>query len=286
MGWEKGGNILLGLASPTFLPREIRAKGIANVSCLILHDCPGAVLGRIPTCDIVKTMIGFPDIQFAPQSCQQSGYRIPGNEFPDNPHLHQDYSSSTTSSFSTCASGSNEFHPPSLKERYLSWICGFYQHHNHLPCDLPHVEPAYSSWAYKCSLELLPCTLIDSSAVLDNNPQSTPSPPPTDSALGAAAASNPFPLHPHLWKLSDGRNQQVEFARVALVQQRDVPVGLVWNGESPESTIDAARAARGMGAKVYLLSETGNSLMFAHEPREWLMRVISVVQDLVGGLSV
>lgn len=268
----------MGLASPTFLPREVRAKGIANASCLILHDCPGNVLGRIPTCDIVKTMIGCPDMQFTLHSCQQSGHRIPGNEFPDNSHLHRDYSSSTTSSFSTGASGSNEFHPPSLKERYLSWICGFYQHHNHLPHNLSHVQPAYSSWAYKCSLELLPCTLIDSSVVLDKN---IPPPPPTNSTLRATAASNPFPPHPHLWKLSDGRNQQVEFARVALVQQKDIPVGLVWNGESPESTIDAARAASGMGAKVFLLSETGNSLMFAHEPREWLIRIISVARDLV-----
>lgn len=276
----------MGLASPTFLPREVREKGIANVSCLILHDCPGNVLGRIPTCDIVKTMIGFSDIQFTLNSCPQSSYRIPGTEFPDNSHLHQDYSSSTTSSFSTGASASNEFHPTSLKERYLSWICGFYQHHNHLPRDLPHIEPAYSSWAYKCSLELLPCTLIDSSAMLDNNSQNTPSPLSNESILGAAAASNPFPPHPHLWKLSDGRNQQVEFARVALVQQKDIPIGLVWNGESPESTIDAARAARGMGAKVYLLSETGNSLMFAHEPREWLIKVSNVARDLVGGLRV
>ena len=73
---------------------------------------------------------------------------------------------------------------------------------------------------------------------------------------------------------------------MALVQQKDIPIGLVWNGESPESTIDAARAARGMGAKVYLLSETGNSLMFAHEPREWLIKVSNVARDLVGGLRV
>ena len=76
--------------------------------------------------------------------------------------------------------------------------------------------------------------------------------------------------------------QQVEFARVALAKQEDIPVGLVWNGESPESTVDAVREAERMGGRVYLLSEGGNSLMFAHEPEEWVIGVRRVVGDLMG----
>lgn len=69
---------------------------------------------------------------------------------------------------------------------------------------------------------------------------------------------------------------------MALARQTDIPIGLVWNGESPESTVDAAREAERMGGRVYLLSEAGNSVMFAHEPSEWLMGVGKVARDLIG----
>ena len=241
LSWEKGGNVLLGLASPTFLPREVRARGVSHVSCLILHDCPPNGLGRVPTSDIIKTMIACPYPPLISRSHFESK-RPAATGCPDHhPQLQSQYSSgSTTSSFSTSGGDTTEDFP-SRAERHLSWICGFYKHHNHLPRDaLPHtyVEPTYSSWAYKCSSELLPRTLLDSAIELENTPQSTPAQSPSH------LVSSQFPANPHLWKLSDDRVQQVEFARVALVKQRDIPVGLVWNGESPESTVDAVKIGR------------------------------------------
>lgn len=274
LSWEKGGNILLGLASPTYLSAEDRARTVSNVSCLILHDCPGNSLGRVPTSDIVKITIACPYPSFA----QHSHY---GVQKVKTGQINREYSSSsTTSSFSTEGGENTEgFYSASRSERHLSWICGFYKHHNHLPHDtVPHVEPSYSSWAYKCSSEILPRSLIDSAMELESTLQNTPAQSPLFFAHGPVTQ---FPPNPHLWKLSDDRNQQVEFAKSALVKQRDIPVGLVWNGESPESTVDAAKEAGRMGGKVYLLSETGNSLMFAHEPREWLEGVKRVARDLI-----
>ncbi|KAF8456220.1 hypothetical protein BGX38DRAFT_1163353 [Terfezia claveryi] len=278
LSWEKGGNILLGLASPTFLPRDTRERGVSNVSCLILHDCPPNGLGRVPTSDIVKAIIACPYPQLTPRPHFEVKGAAATGYCDHHPQLQRQYSSGSTSSFSTSGGDTTEDFPSRTK-RHLSWICGFYKHHNHLPQDaLPHtyVEPTYSSWAYKCSSELLPQTLLDSAIELENTPQSTPAQSP-----GHLVYSQ-FPANPHLWKLSDDRMQQVEFARVALAKQRDIPVGLVWNGESPESTVDAVREAERIGGKVYLLSEGGNSLMFAHEPEEWAVGVRRVARDLVG----
>ncbi|KAF8471996.1 hypothetical protein BDZ91DRAFT_485953 [Kalaharituber pfeilii] len=277
LSWEKGGNILLGLASPSFLPKEMREKGIANASCLILHDCPGNGLGRVPTSDIVNAMIACPYPPLTSHShyhkCHsQSQQQHEKQQYPEQPRNQPEYGSSTASSFSTSMDELDDFRTPTRSERQLSWICGFYKHHNHLPRDMPHAEPVYSSWAYKCSSELLPRTLIDLSLEIHNTP-------PNQSLSQHRIPQ--FPTNPHLWKLSDDRNHQIEFARIAIATQQDIPIALVWNGESPESTVDAAREAVRMGGQVYMLSETGNSLMFAHEPREWLVGVRTVAQKLV-----
>lgn len=276
VGWEKGCNVLLGLASPTFLPQEIRERGASNVSCLILNDCPGYGLGRVPTSDVVQAMIAcpFPSLTSYTHSpkCQHIHQQTSASS--EHAAAHREGSNSTSSSFSTSGEEADGMQPLSRTDRHLSWICGFYKHYNHLPRDSPHVEPAYSSWAYKCSSELLPRALVESSFEVQNTPQTTPQQSPTRGSSGQ------FPGINHLWKLSDDRNQQVEFARVALTGQTEIPIALVWNGESPESIIDAAKEAGRMGGKVYLLSETGNALMFAHEPSEWLAGVMRVAMDI------
>ena len=69
---------------------------------------------------------------------------------------------------------------------------------------------------------------------------------------------------------------------MALVKQTDIPIALVWNGESPESSVDAAREGGRMGSRVFLVGAGGNSLMFAHEPREWTGGVLRVAREIVG----
>ena len=61
LGWSKGTNLLMGLASPTFLPADIRKNGIRRVSALILFEPPGNAFGLVPTTDYTTAMMGqFP----------------------------------------------------------------------------------------------------------------------------------------------------------------------------------------------------------------------------------
>ncbi|KAI5786423.1 hypothetical protein DFH27DRAFT_615204 [Peziza echinospora] len=314
ISFEKGGNLLLGLASPTFLPKGLRANGVANAKCLIIHDCPGNGLGRVPTCDLVKATISCP-YSPSPAHSQPTSPTAPSSPVPikGRPVLPS-YSSygygSTSSSTSSDADDGGripqhytqhyQHHNPILHqspnhshhstfyrnqaqtraERHMAWICGFYKHQNHLPRDPHNVEPAYSSWAYKCSSEILPSELMDNALEIGKNISIQQAGSSMDNAMSSPTSTAATTAH--LWKLCDDRQEQIEFARMALVKQADIPIALVWNGESPESSVDAAREGGRIGSRVFLVGAGGNSLMFAHEPREWTGRVLRVAREIVG----
>jgi len=62
LGWSKGTNLLLALACPTFLPRELRERAIKRVSALMLYEAPGNAFGLTPTKDYTSAMAGpFPE---------------------------------------------------------------------------------------------------------------------------------------------------------------------------------------------------------------------------------
>ena len=62
LGWSKGTNLLIGLASPTFLPPEFRHKGLSKISAMIMFEAPGNAFGLVPTEDYTTAMMGaFPD---------------------------------------------------------------------------------------------------------------------------------------------------------------------------------------------------------------------------------
>jgi len=51
----------MGLASPTFLPNEIRRIGVERVSAMIMFEPPGNAFGLVPTKDYTTAMMGeFP----------------------------------------------------------------------------------------------------------------------------------------------------------------------------------------------------------------------------------
>lgn len=62
LGWSKGTNLLLALACPTFLPKELRNRALNVISALIMYEAPGNAFGLTPTKDYTEAMAGpYPD---------------------------------------------------------------------------------------------------------------------------------------------------------------------------------------------------------------------------------
>jgi pimeloyl-ACP methyl ester carboxylesterase len=56
IGWSKGTNLLLALASPTFLAPEWRQRALAVTSALVLYEAPGTAFGLSPGLDYFASM--------------------------------------------------------------------------------------------------------------------------------------------------------------------------------------------------------------------------------------
>jgi pimeloyl-ACP methyl ester carboxylesterase len=62
LGWSKGANLLIAVASPTFLAPELRQRALAKLSALIMFEAPGNAFGLTPTEDYTAAMAGaYPD---------------------------------------------------------------------------------------------------------------------------------------------------------------------------------------------------------------------------------
>jgi len=88
LGWSKGTNLLLALACPTFLAKDLRERAIANVAALIMYEAPGNAFGLTPTKDYTTAMAG---------------------PFPDHVTTEQEKKAITA-------------------QRFADWISGFYKH--------------------------------------------------------------------------------------------------------------------------------------------------------------
>ena len=80
--------------------------------------------------------------------------------------------------------------------------------------------------------------------------------------------------HGFYWKLTTSATTQQDMTKIALVDQKDIPIALCWNGETAPYLQGAAKRAKDLGANVFLLWEGGNHLAFAHEPERWLKEII------------